>query len=118
MKKKTEPIEASGRARPSRTDRRNVKLEAGKRRLAGWLQTQSEKLSVGMKKGLLFLGGLCFGGLMAAQIVGGLSGRPLPDGGTIRKPQTAVPVPGPRPDRAEADSSAHEGLSDDQNKKR
>lgn len=60
-------------------------------KLAGWLQVQSEKLSVRAKKMILIAGGLFMAAFMLFQITNSLNGNLLPESGTIIKPDFPVP---------------------------
>ena len=79
-----------------------AKVEHGKRRLAGWLQRQSEKLSIRTKKILLMVCCTVFGSLMLLQVFSGLGMQRLPDIGKVVKPLTPLPLQ--RLDTVRADS--------------
>lgn len=61
------------------------------RKLAGWLQVQSEKLSVRAKKMILIAGGLLMAAFMVFQITNSLNGSLLPESGTILQPDLPKP---------------------------
>lgn len=61
------------------------------RKLASWLQIQSEKLSITAKKVLLVTGCLLFAGCLVLQITGGLNHNRMPESGSIIKPGLPVP---------------------------
>jgi len=82
-----------------------VKVELGKRRLAGWLQRQSEKLSIRTKKVLLICCCLLFGSMMVLQVVNGLGMGKLPDTGKVVKPLTPPPLPKMERDTVRRDST-------------
>lgn len=74
------------------TGKWQAKVEHGKHRLAGWLQRQSEKLSVRTKKILLITCCMVFGSMMLLQVFNGLGFDRLPDIGKIAKPLTSLPL--------------------------
>lgn len=82
-----------------------ARVEQGKRRLAGWLQRQSEKLSIRTKKVLLIGCCLLFGSLMVLQVVNGLGLHKLPDTGKVVKPLTPPPLRKMEPDTVLKDST-------------
>ena len=60
-------------------------------KLAGWLQVQSEKLSVRAKKMIVIVCFLLFASCMVYQVVGGLHRPVLPESGKIIRPELPVP---------------------------
>ena len=82
-----------------------AKVEHGKRKLAGWLQRQSDKLSIRTKKILLIVCCTVFGSLMLWQVFNGLGGHRLPDIGKVIKPLTPLPLERPGLDSGRSDST-------------
>jgi len=84
-KTKTEPLPGQ------ETSRLQAMIMNNQRKLAGWLQLQSEKLSVRTKKIIVIASFLLFASLMVYQVIDGLNGPVLPESGKITKPDLPVP---------------------------
>lgn len=89
-----------------------VKMEQGKRRLAGWLQRQSERWSIRTKKVMLILCSLLFGSAMLWQVFRGIGSTRLPPIGMIAKPITPLPLQKMETDSIQADRGNTDNKSD------
>lgn len=84
-KRKTGPMDGQ------EMGRLQILVNGNQRKLAGWLQVQSEKLSVPAKKMILAVGFLLFAALMIFQVINGLNSNTFPESGKIIKPDLPLP---------------------------